>query len=156
MGRNHVSFILVSPLPHMPALLSLGEQVTLGKYSQILNGGMMMRLTALLPCISNVHHDFKALTPLHFHSSPNLVLTHRAVFNKLAVSWTSVSPPVSDLQSSLSHRSCRSECFLFEECVWEGALHMQRTSLFCTSCPWALQPIAWPDGDSYRRAQARG
>lgn len=84
MGRNHVSFILVSPLPHMPAFLMLGEQVTLGKYSEILNGGTMMRMTALLPCIASLHHDFKALTPLHFHPSPNLVLTHRAVFSKLA------------------------------------------------------------------------
>ena len=59
-------------------------------------------------------------------------------------------------QASLSHGSYRSECLLFEECVWKGALHIQRASLFCTSCPWPLQPIAWPDGSSYRRAQARG
>lgn len=76
-------YLWYPPLPHMPACLSLGEQVILGKCSEILNGGIVIGMAALLPCISSVHRDFKALTPLHFHLSPNLVLSHRAVFSKL-------------------------------------------------------------------------
>lgn len=69
--------------PLFPTCLpvSLGEQVILGKCSEILNGGIVIGI-ALLPCISSVHRDFQGSHTFAFPPlSPNLVLTHRAVFN---------------------------------------------------------------------------
>lgn len=152
-ARDPVLFIFL--FTTMPMSLSLEVYLAHGESTDIWTEWTIVRTTALLPHISNAHHDFKALMPLHFQPSPGVEVTCNAVFSKQT---HLPRPQVLCLKIiySLLHPIdlAKIKWMLNEEYVWNGTVDIQRASLFHTSCLWFLQWIILPHGNSHRRVQA--